>query len=246
MLKSCSIPSFLSRVQFILLVALVACVQPTTVYGTVPQSNKSSSSSLLLDLNYTIYPIRSQQEAAVLEWGHSAIISALDAAVAAFGPQTSDAALLEVETQPILADPINGVWEEQEEKEEEREEEKEENGRHDKLRNADAVHGNVVIMTNTGMGISGVEMAKLAQSSGAAALVVVNVDEERPDDIYRMEIDPSNETEVQMAATIDIPVLVISLSSANVLTTATVTEEMTESEIVNNGMPDRYEGFTRL
>ena len=29
------------------------------------------------------------EEAAVVEWGHSAIISALDGAVAAFGPQTS-------------------------------------------------------------------------------------------------------------------------------------------------------------
>jgi len=32
---------------------------------------------------------RTSEEAAVIEWGHSAIISALDGAVAAFGPQTS-------------------------------------------------------------------------------------------------------------------------------------------------------------
>ena len=32
---------------------------------------------------------RTSEEAAVIEWGHSAIISALDGAVATFGPQTS-------------------------------------------------------------------------------------------------------------------------------------------------------------
>ena len=61
------------------------------------------------DLDYRIFPRRTAQEAAVLEWGNSAILTALDVSVAHFGPQTSDAALLEVETQPVLADPLDGV-----------------------------------------------------------------------------------------------------------------------------------------
>ena len=40
-------------------------------------------------LHSTYIQYRTSEEAAVIEWGHSAIISALDGAVAAFGPQTS-------------------------------------------------------------------------------------------------------------------------------------------------------------
>jgi hypothetical protein len=36
-----------------------------------------------------------------------------------------------------------------------------------------------------------------------------------------------------------IPVVMISYNSANVLTTATVTPEMTQEEVVNHGMPER-------
>jgi len=44
-----------------------------------------------------IFPKRKGEEAAVVEWGHSAIISALDAVVAKFGPQPSMGASFEVE-----------------------------------------------------------------------------------------------------------------------------------------------------
>jgi len=44
---------------------------------------------------------------------------------------------------------------------------------------------------------------------------------------------------LQMAKDIDIPVIMVSLNSANVLTTATVDAGMTQEEIVNHGMPDR-------
>ena len=211
------------------------------------QSNKKSSTSTssslqsLLELEYAVYPVRSQSEAAVIEWGHSAIISALDASVAAFGPQTTDAALLEVETTPVLADPVHGIVEEEDDE-------------HDnattttpkrllKLHNADEVRGNVVVMTNAGLtseenGVTAVDLAVLAQNSGAAALVLVNVDPERPDDIYR--IVPESPREQALADTIDIPVVVISLSSANLLTSATVTETTEPDDIVNHGMPDRY------
>ena len=53
------------------------------------------------DNNYREFPLRTAEEAAVIEWGHSAIISALDVSVAHFGPQTVDAAVFEVETKPV-------------------------------------------------------------------------------------------------------------------------------------------------
>lgn len=153
----------------------------------------------LKGLEYRDYPRRSDDEAAVIEWGHSAIISALDASVAHFGPQTSQAALLEVETTPVLASPIDGVFRSDGEKIR-------------PLDNAEQMKGNVAVMTNSG-NLSGVELAKIAQASGAVALLVVNYDEDRPDDIYRLPADEG-------ADDIDIPVAMISLNSANVLSTA--------------------------
>jgi len=218
---------------------LNSCLLPVAHAAAKEQQQQQQQS--LQDLEYAVYPIRSQEEAAVIEWGHSAIISALDAAVAEFGPQTVDAALLEVETQPVLADPVNGVFAAADTTNDN----EATAAKPTKLNNADAVHGNVVVMTNTGLssssgadgggGLTGVDLAMLAQNSGAAALVVVNVDDERPDDIYRLTVGD----QVEEAAAIDIPVVVISLSSANVLTSATVTEHTPQHEIVNNGMPDR-------
>ena len=196
----------------------------------VVSSARTSSNKNLEELDYRIYPKRTAEEAAVLEWGHSAIISALDASVALFGPQTVDAALLEVECQPVLASPLNGI-------------DKEGNAV-DKFANSDETHGNMVVMTNTGK-LSGYQMAKIALNSGAAALLVVNMDEKHPDDIYRLEL--GNMTDADMVD-IDIPICMISLNSANVLTTATVTPDMKPADIVNNGMPDRirlYAGADR-
>ena len=203
-----------------------------TFFGLVVSlvAAKKSNGKSLEDLDYRIFPRRTEEEAAVLEWGHSAIISALDASVAHFGPQTAQAALLEVECQPILASPLNGVTKE--------------NVMVHKLDNAEEVHGNMVIMTNQA-GLSGVELATIAKVSGAAALLVVNVDSKQPDDIYRLTI---NEEEQEAANAIDIPVVMISYNSANVLTTATVTNDMKAEDVVNNGMPDRvrlYSGGDR-
>ena len=191
------------------------------------EAAKKKASENLHSLDYSVYPRRTEEEAAVFEWGHSAIISALDASVATFGPQTSQAALLEVECMPILASPVNGAAG---------------SSRNadgsvvvEALKNADEVHGNIVVMTNNG-GLSGVEMAKVAKLSGAAALMVVNIDENRPDDIYRLEVLDGEEAD---AEDIDIPVVMISLNSANVLTTATVEAHMKAEDIVNNGMPER-------
>jgi len=202
------------------LLLLLVLIQLTSCYAARTSQNKN-----LEDLDYRIYPKRTAEEAAVLEWGHSAIISALDASVAKFGPQTVDAALLEVECQPILASPLNGV--------------SKEGTPVEKFDNAEETHGNMVVMTNTGK-LSGITMAKIAINSGAAALLVVNMDEEHPDDIYRLdtglEDDDDDDTDIP---DIDIPICMISLNSANVLTTATVTPDMKPADIVNNGMPDR-------
>jgi hypothetical protein len=198
--------------------------------GLVSQVSADASdySKSLQDLDYRVYPLRSEAEAAVLEWGHSAIISALDASVANFGPQTAQAALLEVEAQPVLASPVNGLWDDEDV---EYNDEEEPVKKIRALANADEVHGNMVVMTNTGE-FSGVEMATIAQKSGAAALLVVNVDEDRPDDIHRLPAEEGS-------GEIDIPVVMISLNSANVLTSASVSPRMKRSQIVNNGMPDR-------
>jgi PA domain len=216
------------------------------------RSRRSDRRKMNLDeLEYVEYPRRTEDEAAVLEWGHSAIISALDASVAHFGPQTSQAALLEVECMPILASPLNGVregesLEEEEEEEEEDTSQEEANAGEESgskpskkeiirpLDNADEVNGNMVVMTNTGK-ISGLRMAKIAKASGAAALLIVNIDDKRPDDIYRLRVPEDEEG----AQDIDIPVVMISMNSANVLTSATVTANMAAEDIVNHGMPER-------
>ena len=220
--------------------------------GSAGRKNKKNkwlhSNVNLAELDYRVYPRRTEEEAAVLEWGHSAIISALDASVAHFGPQTTQAALLEVECMPILASPLNGVGDQRTTSTGTAAADDEETDQTDgsspsssttkkpiirPLDNADLVHGNMVVMTNNG-GLSGVEMARVAKLSGAAALLVVNIDEERPDDIYRLPV-----LEGESADDIDIPVVMISLNSANVLTTATVLPNMAPADIVNHGMPER-------
>ncbi|KAL9191476.1 hypothetical protein ACHAXT_001182 [Thalassiosira profunda] len=178
------------------------------------------------------FPQRTSAEAAVVEWGHSAIISALDGAVAAFGPQTSMGASFEVETAPVLASPIDGVG-------------KGRDGTGDEvddlqlppLDNAADVEGNMVIMTDAA-GLSGVAMAKIAKESGAAALMVVNTDKDAGDYIYSLAAE--NEAEAKYAENVDIPVIMVSLQAGNVITTAEATDDMAP-EVVNKGgaLPDR-------
>eukprot|EP00934_Nitzschia_sp_Nitz4_P004777 Nitzschia sp. Nitz4//scaffold78_size91513//86552//89147//NITZ4_004943-RA/size91513-processed-gene-0.78-mRNA-1//1//CDS//3329558172//4767//frame0 len=162
----------------------------------------------LIQQGYQFYPRRTSEEDAVIEWGNSAVISVVDASVAMFGPQTSQSALMEVESKPMWASPINGIshrWVERPSDEE---------LVLRPLENADEVDGNLVIMGNTG-GLTGVEMARIAQMSGAAALLVANVDEEHPDDIYRLPLQEGENVD-----DIDIPVAMISLKSANMMSTA--------------------------
>jgi PA domain len=175
-----------------------------------------------------IYPQRHQDEAAVIEWGHSAIISALDAVVADFGPQTSQAALLEVETTPILAVPLNGV----------------------NIQNGSDLFGNVAIVLDTHL--TGYEIAQLCQSHGAAAVIVVHADPDHPDDAPRL-FAPKHEAANSASATksiIDIPVVSISWTAANVLTTALLPEDdrqqwfgSSDTLLAAGGLPDRYVFF---
>ena len=186
-----------------------------------------------------VFPQRSSHEAAIIEWGHSAIISALDGAVAAFGPQTSMGASFEVETAPVLARPIDGVGD--------RMKNKNDGGDGDiildqmtlpALDNADDVMGNMVIMTDDA-GLSGVAMARIAKMSGAAALMIVNTDRDAGDYIFSVEAETEEEAEYA-ADNIDIPVFMVSLQAGNVITTALATDDM-DPEVVNSGgaLPDR-------
>jgi hypothetical protein len=77
----------------------------------------------------------------------------------------------------------------------------------------------------------------IAQNSKAAALMIVHVQEDHPDDAPRCQIPPGREAD---AATIDIPIVTVSLASIDVFTSATVTEDTKPEDIVNHGMPDRY------
>lgn len=224
-IASLSAPTRANRGRYGIVVGLL-CALLTLQVASAAQKQR------LQDLDYRVFPRRSVAEAAVLEWGNSAIITALDASVAYFGPQTKDAALLEVETHPILSKPLNGVRD------------KDSQAFQDDgtplplvaLDNADEVSGSMVIMSNNG-GLTGVQMAKIAQTSGAAALLVVNFDSSRPDDIFRL---PSEDDLVE--GEIEIPVVMISLNSANLLASATYDSSSSRApprRLSNKYLPDR-------
>ncbi|KAL3773143.1 hypothetical protein ACHAWO_011811 [Cyclotella atomus] len=193
--------------------------------------------------SYRTFPQRTSKEAAVVEWGHSAIISALDGAVATFGPQTSQGANFEVETGVVLADPIDGVgkgrYQPQHQADSKDGPQSDfERNYPGKLNNAAQVEGNMLIMTDAA-GLSGVTMARIAKDSGAAALMVVNTDQKTGDFIYSLE--PETEEEKEYADKhIDIPVIMVSLQAGNVITTATATDDSDPNE-VNRGaaLPER-------
>ena len=249
------IVTLLQLLLHVLSVAVSAAAsKPTTT--TVPNASKITPQSKkfptieqlqkVID-TYRLYPQRHREEAAVIEWGHSAIISAIDASVAYFGPQTSDAAVFEVETSPLLADPIDGITYTNPET-------KEGGTTVSVLKNADEIHGNVAVMTDVATvssnsdvdGLSSksssllscLDLAIIAQNSKAAALMIVHINEDRPDDAPRCVIPKGREQE---AASIDIPIVTISLASVDVFTSATVKEDTKPEDIVNHGMPERYE-----
>uniref|UniRef100_A0A6U3UZ66 Fe2OG dioxygenase domain-containing protein n=3 Tax=Ditylum brightwellii TaxID=49249 RepID=A0A6U3UZ66_9STRA len=222
----------------LLLLLMMMTSSSSTVEAARTKKSTTTTLNHLSNLDYLTFPDRKASEAAVVEWGHSAVISAIDATVASFGPQTSRGAFFEVEASPILADPVAGVSSDVMEKIQ-RHNNGEEYYKFEPapLNNAEDVHGNMVVMTNTA-GLSGVTMAKIAKESGAAALMVVNVDHDYPDYVY--SLTPENEEEqIYAEEEVDIPVIMVSLQSGNVLTTATVDEHTDPKDIVNNGMPER-------
>ena len=188
--------------------------------------------------SYRVFPQRTSKEAAVVEWGHSAIISALDGAVATFGPQTSQGANFEVETGVVLADPIDGVGKRSKNDEEQdvslSDFERDYPG---KLKNSDQVYGNMLIMTDAA-GLSGVTMARIAKESGAAALMVVNTDQKTGDFIYSLEPE-SEEEQAYADKHIDIPVIMVSLQAGNVITTATADENDPKDAKKGISLPER-------
>lgn len=55
------------------------------------------------------FPRRSNDDAALLEWGHSADIHAADAVIASFGQQAEqEEFVLGIEASPVVAAPIQG------------------------------------------------------------------------------------------------------------------------------------------
>lgn len=211
-------------------------ISPTTSILPVLLCRLNYLASANDEQSYRVFPQRTSKEAAVIEWGHSAIISALDGAVATFGPQTSQGANFEVETSPVLANPIDGVGRKRKNDDESLSDfDREYPG---KLKNADEVEGNMVIMTDAA-GLSGVTMARIAKESGAAALMVVNTDQNAGDFIYSLE--PENDEEASYAEkNIDIPVVMVSLQAGNVITTAMATEDMDPNDVNKGaGLPER-------
>lgn len=173
----------------------------------------------------------------MIEWGHSAIISALDGAVASFGPQTTMGASFEVEVAPVLASPIDGVGK-RELPPDDPSKSAFENDYPGPLDNAADVEGNLVIMTDAA-GLSGVTMARVAKESGAAALLVVNTDARAGDYIYSLEAE-SDEEATWAEANVDIPVIMVSLQAGNVITTALATEGMDDALVGRGGaLPER-------
>ena len=96
----------------------------------------------------------------------------------------------------------------------------------------------MLVMTNDRSEMSAVAMARVAKESGAAALMIVNVDDKNPDGIYSLAAE--TEDEVKYAEEqVDFPVLMVSLASGNLITTANYVEGMEEEDLINHGMPDR-------
>mmetsp|Transcript_38665 Transcript_38665/g.54434 ORF Transcript_38665/g.54434 Transcript_38665/m.54434 type:complete len:126 (+) Transcript_38665:82-459(+) len=94
-----------------------------------------------------------------------------------FWTKTTQAALLEVECQPLMGDPMLGFL-------------KETGELVQKLDNAEQVHGNIVVMTRDAKknNVTSWQLAKIAQASGAAALIVVNIDRFFADEVLRVEV----------------------------------------------------------
>jgi hypothetical protein len=164
---------------------------------------------------YDAYPQRSADMTAVLEWGHSAQIQNLDAAVAEFGTQIveGESVLFEVEASLVRADPQtacppegmpfhgDGVERDDDDDEDLWE-----------LDNAGIVHGQILVVHRGTCDF--VTKAAVAAAAGAAAVVVINTDMRRPDHAFSMAPSENDDASATLALSIDIPVVMISYNSA--------------------------------
>jgi len=186
-----------------LLTPTVAIPRPTTI-----AAKRFAKKTNVNDLEYEEFPKRTNEEAAVIEWGHSAIINAVDGVVANFGVQPTLGAFFEVEATPVLGVPLDGYIDENSNDPE---------SPSYTLTNCDALVGNILILTSSSH-FTPVDLASKAAKCEAAALVVVYVFEEnQPEYIFPMK---TKEGEEEAAGKIDFPVIMISLTSGNMLASA--------------------------
>jgi len=240
--------------QYNIVIALLALVISPALLRTIVVVECSNSGNNIdkddaPNINYNAYPKRESNEAAMVEWGHSAILQAIDAVVAKFGTQTSDGAYFEVEASIVLAEPINGDV----------------NGADDdddddvnnaKLKNYKEVHGNMVILSNNSNKYTDVQLSKIGQNSGAAAVMIVNTKDitndgdNNPNNDFIYSMEAQTDQDKIIADTITIPCIMVSLMSANQITTAGETEQQNDEkeEVVEASLPDRirlYSSYDR-
>ena len=153
-----------SYVLLLILSATAAAVLSLTFTANAADAVKYR----VLDMEYESSSTRTSKEASVLEWGHSAIISALYGAVSPFVSQTSRGAFFKVETGIVLANPINDVGRKGRKRMgydsgngNNNDSDNEWGGGLLPLDNADEVAGNVVVMTNDA-DLTGIQMTRIA------------------------------------------------------------------------------------
>ncbi|KAJ1445167.1 hypothetical protein M885DRAFT_550789 [Pelagophyceae sp. CCMP2097] len=134
------------------------------------------------------YPKRSNDDAALLEWGSSAIIHNADGVVAQFGPSAAHPEFeLGIEALIVTANPRQGCG---------------------PLTNAAAVGTQIVVMVRGGCDFA--QKARTALAAGAAALIVVNSDRRSPDRAFAMDGD-------ELPADFSLPSVMISYAAGQQL-----------------------------
>mmetsp|Transcript_39489 Transcript_39489/g.79742 ORF Transcript_39489/g.79742 Transcript_39489/m.79742 type:complete len:491 (-) Transcript_39489:3-1475(-) len=111
-----------------------------------------------------VFPTRTNDDSALLEWGHSAVIHAADAVVARFGLQTAEEEFeLGIEAAPVFGKPTQGC---------------------EPLRNAEEIGSQMVFLFRGSCDFA--TKARHAAEAGAVAVVIVNHDHTHPDHAFAM------------------------------------------------------------
>lgn len=169
---------------------MLRCITVAFLFGSVAAARRSM----------TIFPQRSNDDSALLEWGHSAVIHAADAVVAAFGLQAHEEEFdLGIEASPVFASPSQGC---------------------EPLRNADDLRSQMVFMFSGACDFE--TKAKHAVQAGAVALVVINHDQSRPDHAFAMarsSVAPGSEqaTADDVSWNTQIPCVMVSWNSGQAI-----------------------------